>query len=201
MDSNEIEAMATPPDEPLDRLASMVGIEPYFEDIWGERHHTSTATTRALLQALDRPSDTDREAAERLAELEAEQWRQMLPPVCVVRVGAPVVVAFTLRTGGGDQPLDVEVIAESGEARRVSLRPSDAAATETRTIDGEAWERRPITIPIDLPAGYHTLRADGSEMPLSVDHCHETGKVRGLLCHRCNTAIGLLRDDPERFGE
>jgi len=29
-----------------------------------------------------------------------------------------------------------------------------------------------------------------------VDHCHTTKKVRGLLCTRCNQAIGLLRDSP-----
>jgi len=29
-----------------------------------------------------------------------------------------------------------------------------------------------------------------------VDHNHKTGKVRGLLCHDCNTAIGLLKDSP-----
>lgn len=29
-----------------------------------------------------------------------------------------------------------------------------------------------------------------------VDHCHNTGKIRGLLCSRCNQAIGLLREDP-----
>lgn len=32
---------------------------------------------------------------------------------------------------------------------------------------------------------------------LFVDHCHSTGKIRGLLCGRCNTAIGLLGDNTE----
>lgn len=35
----------------------------------------------------------------------------------------------------------------------------------------------------------------GIETNLFVDHCHTTGKVRSLLCHFCNTAIGLFRED------
>lgn len=30
---------------------------------------------------------------------------------------------------------------------------------------------------------------------LFVDHCHETGKIRGLLCQSCNTMIGTAKDN------
>lgn len=34
---------------------------------------------------------------------------------------------------------------------------------------------------------------------LSIDHCHKTGAIRGLLCSSCNKAIGLMKDSPEIF--
>ena len=37
----------------------------------------------------------------------------------------------------------------------------------------------------------------GKLKSLAVDHCHITGKVRGLLCHHCNTGIGKLKDNVE----
>lgn len=32
---------------------------------------------------------------------------------------------------------------------------------------------------------------------LVIDHCHKTGKFRGLLHRSCNSALGLLQDNPE----
>lgn len=34
---------------------------------------------------------------------------------------------------------------------------------------------------------------------LSVDHCHKTGKIRGLLCMRCNKGLGSFNDNIENM--
>lgn len=38
-------------------------------------------------------------------------------------------------------------------------------------------------------------RAGTGVSKLAIDHNHTTGQIRSLLCHRCNAAIGLLRED------
>jgi hypothetical protein len=53
---------------------------------------------------------------------------------------------------------------------------------------------RPVTF-----EGNKTMESDPA-----LDHCHTTGKVRGILCYHCNTALGHVFDDQRilaRMGE
>ena len=46
----------------------------------------------------------------------------------------------------------------------------------------------------------HPLRKEMKMgLPLEIDHCHETGVVRGLLCCECNGLMGKLQDNADTF--
>ena len=41
----------------------------------------------------------------------------------------------------------------------------------------------------------------GMDEILYVDHCHTTKRVRGLLCQKCNTAIGFFKDNVDNIAK
>lgn len=45
----------------------------------------------------------------------------------------------------------------------------------------------------DKPITLHNRRLD-YKITGNIDHCHKTNKVRGILCHPCNVALGYLED-------
>lgn len=76
----------------------------------------------------------------------------------------------------------------------VSRRQAERVLGVLYGIDFEDWAR--------LFEG-QSGRCAGCSNPLGhdaathVDHCHKTGRVRGLLCSGCNHAVGKVRDSPD----
>jgi len=93
---------------------------------------------------------------------------------------------------------------KSREKRKVYARKYDA---EHRTENTNRHLKR--TFGITLADYDEMLEAQGgccaicgttpweNKQRLGVDHDHETGRIRGLLCKSCNRAIGFLQDSPE----
>jgi hypothetical protein len=51
---------------------------------------------------------------------------------------------------------------------------------------------------LDLLSGQNNkCKLCDQERKLQVDHCHETNKIRGLLCMPCNVGLGMLGDNVE----
>lgn len=45
------------------------------------------------------------------------------------------------------------------------------------------------------------VHQDNLKKSLSVDHCHKTNKIRGLLCNTCNTGLGYFKDSEENLSQ
>ena len=71
------------------------------------------------------------------------------------------------------------------------------ASTRLKTIYGLTAEQHRRLV--EQQNGVCALCKQRSRRALCVDHCHATRQVRGLLCDKCNTALGLLDDDAGRM--
>lgn len=85
-----------------------------------------------------------------------------------------------------------------------------AARSRRRAIDRDARLRRVFGISSDQYAAILVEQSGGCALcgrtpppgrSLHVDHHHETGVVRGLLCFRCNAGIGQFREDRLRLAD
>jgi len=99
----------------------------------------------------------------------------------------------------------IERVRQMGVARRIT-DPQKIEESRRRTVRGQfkrLLERKyGLTIEkyeaqVKAQDGKCSICGRIPEKRLAVDHCHISGRIRGLLCYACNSAIGLMGDDPD----
>lgn len=109
----------------------------------------------------------------------------------------------TCRKCGETKPLDGFHLNGRGSGRRHSrckvCKRQAAKEWQARTGGGK---RGAHGLTIGQAREYRkgkACAACGDTEMLRVDHDHETGEIRGVLCHWCNMALGYAKDDTDRL--
>lgn len=96
---------------------------------------------------------------------------------------------------------NLDTYGEREAARRAVIRADpelakrDAKYKRAWRLKAYGLTHEEYTVLYDTQQGRCALCA--AEGELLVDHCHATGRVRGLLCHLCNSGLGMFKDNRE----
>lgn len=93
----------------------------------------------------------------------------------------------------------LECWSEKTRAYNNKHRENDPVYCKERDRRAWLWKKYGMTRDdyfnlLDSQAGCCAICGEFVADTMDVDHCHETGKVRGLLCGPCNSGIGHMRD-------
>ncbi|NJD32273.1 MAG: 4-alpha-glucanotransferase [Gammaproteobacteria bacterium] len=141
----------------LDQLARQCGIGDAYHNYRGELMSGSARTKRAILAAMDCPTDDPDAVARVLHERSVARWRSLLPPVAVVHPGRSSV-AIAVGAEDTERSLDWVVTLESGGQLEGRVRVGDLPELERGSVDDRWHTRRALPLPEPLAHGYHTLR-------------------------------------------
>jgi hypothetical protein len=109
---------------------------------------------------------------------------------------------FHFRGKNGDRRTDCKVCMETARRRRRKLHPESCRGLYERQGRSSMLKAKfGLTVADyeEMLAGQNgacKICGKTTRKRLAVDHDHETGEVRGLLCHRCNMGLGLFDDNP-----
>ncbi len=114
----------------------------------------------------------------------------------VVNVDLESMTCDCPRCGDG-----VRLRVRTGPRGRYSCRRCSRGKRQSETPDGRRLRKYGLTseefqIRLAAQGGRCLICKEHMDVPC-VDHCHDLGHVRGILCRSCNVGLGWFRDRPE----
>ncbi len=147
----------------LRALADRAGIVADYYDIAGACHATTDETRRAILSAMGLRVANREELIEELTSWDNRPWLRGCEPVHVIRLGRAVGTwsLYVPCEVHDEAVLQVcwSLKLESEEQPREGVEGPGLSIEETRMIHGRRFVRVALTVPPDLPIGYHSVTA------------------------------------------
>ena len=143
----------------LRALARSWGLQVAYRDFGGLSRPAGEETLLGALAALGAPVQGLRDVPDALRLRRRQLWERVCEPVVVVWEGGPA--SLELRRAVPAPPvMEGRLELENGEAKPVVFAWDELPLLETATVEGVSYQRRRLTLPGELPSGYHTLRLD-----------------------------------------
>lgn len=167
------------------RLAALRGIQAAWTDWRGREHALDTETMAALLRAMGSDTGSTEALRREITRLEEADWREVLPPVVVLRADGEPALTFTVL-----RPLLQEIRATLRDEHDAvvaawSVCPDALEGTGERVLGDLAFSRRLLPLPALAPGVYRLALATGEGRPLdetrlvvTPGRCHAPGGRR-----------------------
>ena len=197
----------------LQQLVEMRGIETQYVDAWGKPATIAESSKAKLLNTLGYDTSSDEKIQSQITQDIKSVWLSPLNPVQVVRNTQEINLAVRLPIELVNDDHTLTVTCENGDVLTHQFTPVDQEMTTMAHIDDVEFHEYVLTLPLDLPLGYHdvALSADDDEFArprliVAPEACYtpkeirEGKKIWGLSVQLCcvrsekNWGIGDFSD-------
>lgn len=153
----------------LQQLVEMRGIETQYVDAWGKPATIAESSKAKLLNTLGYDTSSDEKIQSQITQDVKSVWLSPLNPVQVVRNTEEIIVAVRLPIELVNDEHTLTITCENGEVKAHTFIPVDQEMTTMAHIDEVEFHEYVVTVPLDLPLGYHdvVLSADNDEFARS----------------------------------
>ena len=153
----------------LQQLVEMRGIETQYVDAWGKPATIAESSKAKLLNTLGYDTSSDEKIQSQITQDIKSVWLSPLNPVQVVRNTQEINLAVRLPIELVNDDHTLTVTCENGDVLTHQFTPVDQEMTTMAHIDDVEFHECVVTLPLDLPLGYHdvALSADDDEFARS----------------------------------
>jgi len=144
----------------LRSLAQLYGVEPEYENAMGDRCEASADSLLRTLQLLGAPIQRASDADGATLQWLLKHWQSLLEPVSVTWSDQPARVAVRLAESHSAGRLKATLRLESGEIRAWECSVEELPSIREQLVDRTTFQERLLTVPGDLPFGYHRLEVE-----------------------------------------